>query len=447
MGALPAGLPGPRGLPLVGLLPRFRRDPLRLLEETVRHHGPLCSLPLGPVCFLLVHEPAWIEQVLVVQHARFRKGRALQGPARRLLGNCLLTSEGDFWLRQRRLIQPAFHKQRLATYGAAMVELTLRHIQGWKPGDRRDVAREMMRLTLAIAARTLFGADVQGEADAVGEALTVAMEYLVHRTRSLLRVPETWPTPANRRALRAVEHLNAILYRIIGERRRTGEDTGDLLSMLIHAVDEGGGQMTPEQLRDEAMTIFLAGHETTANALAWTIYLLSQHPEVEERLGAEVDAALGGRPPGVDDLDRLPYTAAVIRESLRLYPPAWLLGRRSAEPFELGGHTFPAGQDVFTSPWVMHRDPRFWEDPLAFRPERWLDGLERRLPRFAYFPFGGGPRVCIGSRFAEMEAALVLAILAQRFRFRLVPGHPVAPQPLVTLRPRRGVAVILQGRP
>lgn len=439
-GALPRAL----GLPGIGLLPRFRRDPLGTLEAVARRHGPLAWLRLGRVDFLLVGEPEHVEQVLVVQHHRFVKGRGVEA-LRLALGEGLLTSEGELWRRQRRLAQPAFHRPRVAAYGEAMVAYARRHVESWRDGEVRDLAAEMARLTLAVAAKTLFDVDVEAEAGRVARALEAGMRAFVARTRALLPLPPHWPLPAYVRFRRALAELDEVVYGIVAQRRAAGGgDRGDLLSALMAAVDEQGAGMTPRQLRDEVVTLLLAGHETTANALAWTWYLLARHPEAAKRLRQELDGVLGGRDPAVDDLPRLPYAQAVIGESLRLYPPAWILSRRAVEPFALGPHRFPAGTQVLIPIGVIHRDPRWYEEPTAFRPERWLGDLPRRLPPLAYLPFGGGPRRCIGETFALQEAVLVLCVMARRFAVELLPGARVEPEPVVTLRLRHGLPVRLR---
>lgn len=437
--------PSPKGLPLIGLFREYRRDFLGMLLRAAREHGDVVRLPVGPRTLVLLNHPDYIEQVLVREQHKFVKGGGIE-VTRRLLGQGLLTSEGEFWRRQRRLAQPAFHRARVMSYGQTMVDYTLRHLESWQDGDRRDIGQEMMQLTLAIALKTLFDADVESDAREIGQALSFLMKYAVGRFRSLVKVPESWPTPRNRRAERAYRYLDSVVYRIIESRRRSGEDRGALLSMLIHATDEDGSQMTPQQLRDETMTIFLAGHETTALALTWTWYLLSENVQAEAQLHSELDRVLGGRQPSADDLERLPYLDAVVHESMRLYPPAYAVVRRALEPFEVGGYAFPAGTQLLLSPWAMHRDPRYYDQPEEFRPERWLDGSARRLPAYAYFPFGGGPRRCIGQSFALMEAALVVATIAQRFALRLAPRHPVVPEPLITLRPKYGVVMTISGR-
>jgi cytochrome P450 len=368
--------------------------------------------------------------------------------AKRLLGEGLLTSEGEFHLRQRRLAQPAFHRQRIAGYAATMVEYADRACDQWRAGETRDVAREMMRLTLAIAGKTLFDANVEGEADEIGKALTTTFDLFNTLTLPFRQLLERLPLPASKRFLKARERLDATIYRIINERRASGEDRGDLLSMLIAARDEegDGSGMTDEQLRDEAMTIFLAGHETTANALTWTWYLLSQHPEIEARFHAEVDEVLKGALPTAEDFPRLRYTEMVFAEVMRLYPPAWVIGRRALSDHQIEGYRIPARSILLISPFVTHHDARFYPDPFRFDPERWTPEARESRQKFSYFPFGGGPRLCIGESFAWMEGALVLATIAQRFRMRLAPGHPVEMRPLVTLRPKHGMRMILESR-
>jgi cytochrome P450 len=305
----------------------------------------------------------------------------------------------------------------------------------------------MMLLTLAITVKTLFGAEVDAEANRVGESLSYLMRYQIGRVRAAIRLPETWLTKGKRRADAEYQYLDSLVYRIIAERRASGVLGRDVLSLLMGAMDEDGSQMTPRQLRDESMTLFLAGHETTALTLSWTWYLLSQNAAAEARLHEELAQALGGRAPQVEDIPRLPYLDAVIREALRLYPPAYILSRTAIEPFELGGYAFPRDVTVLMLPWIMHRQARYFDEPELFRPERWLDGLAERLPAYAYFPFGGGPRRCIGQGFALMEAALLVGVIAQRFRFRLVPGHPVVPEPLITLRAKHGIRMEIEARP
>ena len=429
------------------LVRAFTRDSLGFLTAAAREHGDVVQWRLGTERMALVNHPDDVRDVLVTRGRSFRKGRGLER-ARLLLGDGLLTSEGDFHLRQRRLAQPAFHRQRVAAYGASMTALAARAGARWRPGETLDAADEMMRLALAIVGETLFGADMEGEAGEIGEALTQALHAF---SFAMLPFGELLQRatflPPVRRFNRARARLDATVYRLIAERRAGAGGGDDLLSMLVAARDtEGDGAgMTDEQLRDEAMTILLAGHETTANALTWTWYLLSQHPAAEAALHAELADALGGRAPGADDLPRLPYARMVLAESMRLFPPAWVIGRRAVEPYAVRGETLPARTVVLVSQYVVHRDPRWWPEPERFRPERWAEDAGDR-PRFAYFPFGAGTRVCIGEQFAWMEGVLVLATIAQRWRLRLVPGHPVAPQPIVTLRPRWGMKMVAEPR-
>ena len=444
--------PGPRarfpGQHLLGM----QRDPLAFLTRIAREHGDVARFRLGRQEIWLLSHPDHVRDVLVTHNRRFVKGRALDR-AKLLLGEGLLTSGGDVHLRQRRLAQPAFHRQRIAAYADEMVRLAQRHRDEWRNGDTLDVARAMNRLTLAIAGRTLFGADVEGQADAIGSALTDAISlFEIARLpipQRLLDLLVRLPIGGGRMFTRARARLDAVVYRMIAERRAGGTDRGDLLSMLLLATDvEGDGSgMTDEQLRDEVLTIFLAGHETTANALAWSFHLLGRHPEVEAALHEEADRVLGGRAATSDDLPALPWTRAVFAESMRLYPPAWVIGRRALEPHPAGGHVVPPDALILLSQWVVHRDPRWWPEPERFAPERWIgDAAERARPKLAYFPFGAGPRQCIGEQFAWTEGILVLATIAQRWRLRPIPGQTPTKRPLITLRMDGGTGMRLEQR-
>jgi cytochrome P450 len=402
-----------------------------------RDYGDIVTMRYYSFRVYFISHPDYIEQVLVTDNRKFIKGRILR-KNKQLFGNGLLTSEGDFWLRQRRLAQPAFHRGRVASYADTMVRYASRIAKEWRSGEQCDIHAEMMRLTLSIVAKTLFDADVDREAKRVGHALEAIM-HLNSDFRKLILTPTWLPTPRKVRATIATAKLNRIIYRFVEERRASGVDNGDLLSMLLAARDDDGSRMTDRQLRDEAITIFLAGHETTANALAWTWMLLAQNPQVESKLHEELGRVLGGRVPTVDDLPSLRYTNNVVTESLRLYPPAWGMARVAIEDTEIAGYPIPKGCGVSLAQWVVHRDPRWFEAPLEFRPERWEGDLLKRLPRFAYFPFGGGPRQCIGSNFAVMEANLLLATLAQQFRISLVPGREIIPAASITLRPKTGI--------
>jgi cytochrome P450 len=427
-----------------GQLGMVRRDPLAFFTHCAKTYGDITGMRYFNFRVFFINHPDFIEDVLVNNARKFHKGRVLQAN-KGVFGEGLLTSEGSFWLRQRRLAQPAFHRARIATYAETMVQYTQRLLESWRDGEERDIHEEMMRVTLQIVGKTLFDADVTKDAQEVGQSLELLMELSADFGKAIM-IPEWVPTLHNLRKSRAIRKLDKIIYRIIEERRKSERDTGDLLSMLLAARDDDGSRMTDKQLRDESITLFLAGHETTANALSWTWWLLAQNPEAEGKLHAELDSLLAGRAPTLDDVPKLKYTEQVLTESLRLYPPAWGTARVAMEDHEIGGYHVPKGTGVSLTQWTMHRDPRWFTDPEIFRPERWEDGLAKRLPRFAYFPFGGGPRQCIGNTFALMEATLVLATIAQKFRFRLVAGHPVVPLPSITLRPRHGIRAFLEAR-
>ena len=442
--------PGPRRSLIPGRqMFSFRRDPLAFLSRLAREYGDIAYFKMGPQRAFFLNHPDYIRDVLVTHHENFHKGRALQR-AKRLLGEGLLTSENAHHRRQRRLAQPAFHRGRIDGYGDEMVECAARAAARWRQGETLDIAREMTRLTLAIVGKTLFYADVEADADDVGRALTEVMDLFGYLMLPYSELFEKLPIPATRRFQRARASLDAIIYRIIDERRRSGADRGDLLSMLLVAEDaEGdGGRMSNEQVRDEAMTLFLAGHETTANLMTWAWYLLATHPEVERRLHDELDAVLeGGRLPRTEDLPRLRYTEMVVAEVMRLYPPAWAIGRLTIREHEVGGYRIPTGALVLVSQYVMHRDARYFTEPERFDPERWTPEAKSERPQFSYFPFGGGPRRCIGEGFAWMEAVLLVSTIASRWRMRLVAGRRVETSPLITLRPGKdGVHVTLERR-
>ena len=438
--------PGPRGLSLLRATLELTRDPLGVFSRAASEFGDIVLIPFPWNHRLLLSNPDDIEQVFVLDQHKFHKGIILKEAGKHLLGNGLLTSEGEFWRRQRRLAQPAFHRPRIATYATTMVEFANLHLQSWHDGEVRDLAAEMKDLTAAIAVKTLFGVELKSEALGVSQALKLITRQEFRRLRSPLRMRWRRSNEAQKRLDEAYSHLNSIVFRIIEDRRERAAQGDDLLSMLMNAVDEDGGRMSPKQLRDEVMTLFLAGHETTALALAWSWFLLAENPRTELCLHEELARFLAGRLPTLDDLEHLPYLNAVIQESLRLYPPAYAVGRTAIEPFQIKGYFFPAGLTVLAMQWVVHRSPRYFEKPDVFLPERWLDGLAERLPHYAYFPFGGGPRRCIGQGFALMEAALILATIAQRYRFRLLPEQRVVPDPLVTLNAKYGIRMTLQER-
>jgi cytochrome P450 len=438
--------PGPKPRPLLGLFREFRKQPADFLERAARQYGDLAFFPLGPQNIYLASHPDFVQEILVTRQNQFKKSRMLER-ARVLLGEGLLTSEGNLHLRQRRLVQPAFHRDRLISYAAVMVECAAQCRERWTRDATLDLSVEMAHLTLAIVARTLFSANVDSEADEIGRALSEVFKMF-----ELILLPysdwiEKLPLPPIRRFHRARALLDSIIYRLIAERRADGNrDTGDLLSMLLAAQDEDGSVMTDQQIRDEALTLFVAGHETTAVAITWAWYLLSQNPEAESLFHAELDRVLAGRLPTFEDLPRLRYAEGVFAETLRLYPPAWGIGRRALADVEIAGYTIPAGSIVVVSPWVVHRDPRWFHEPLKFSPERWLAENTSR-PKFAYFPFGGGTRICIGERFALAEGVLLLATLGQRWRFRLESGHRVETRPLITLRAKYGMRMTAVAAP
>lgn len=444
----PRPIPGPKPHWLTGNLPGFVRDRLGFLTDLARDHGDVVAIRFYHRKILVVNHPDLIEEVLVTRNRQFIKHFALRW-AKPTLGEGLLTSEGDFWRRQRRLSQPAFHREKVAGHAGVMVSYTERMLEGWADGQTLDLQDAMMRLTLEIVAKCLFDADVSGDSADASAAMETVLHCFTGRVNSFINLPMFIPTPTNLRLRRAKARLDRIVYGMIAARRASGEDRGDLLSMLLSATDpveEGGSGMTDLQLRDEAMTLFMAGHETTANTMAWVFFLLSKNPEAEAKLHAELDEVLPDRPPTFDDLPRLAYAERVVTEALRLYPTVWLLGREAIEPTEVGGHPVPVGTTVYMSQWVVHRDPRFFEDPLEYRPDRWLDGLAKKIPRYAYFPFGGGPRICIGNAFAMMEATLLLATIARRFRVKVAHPEAVVPLPTMTLRPVGGMEVVLEAR-
>lgn len=441
-------IPGPKGYPLIGNLLEMGSDPLDFFTRCARDYGDFVQCKLGRDRFYLLNNPAYIEYVLVTNHRNFIKSKDYRQEDMRLLfGQGLLTSDGEFWLRQRRLSQPAFHRDRIIRYAAMMVAYTQQMLGTWHDGETRDIHQDMTRVTLDVVARTLFDTDITDKAAAVGKAMRGLGEELANDYGVLgYLIPFSVPTPRHLRFRRAVSDLDNIVYTIIRQHRNNDEDNGDLLTMLLAARDEDGSQLSDQQVRDEVMTLFLAGHETTALALSWTWYLLAQHPEVEAKLVAELQAVLAGREPTAADLPRLHYSEQIINESLRLYPPAWLIGRQVEKECEIGGHHLAAGDNLVLCQWTMHRDPRYYDDPERFNPERWTDEMKGNLPKYAYFPFGGGPRLCIGLQFARMEATLMLATIAQQFHFDLAPTNKIAMLPSITLRPRHGVKVTLQRR-
>lgn len=435
-------------LPFFGNALTFLREPLGFLRGTRERYGDVVNVSLGPLKVTLVSHPDLVEDILVTRNKLWNKDRFIHQTLRPVLGDGLLSSEGDFWRRQRRLAQPAFHRDRIAGYGDIMVAHTQRLSLRWRDGATRDVHADMMCLTLEIVAETLFGANVGDHGGRVGKALESVQDVVTNPIEIFFPFTRELPTPGRRRFDRAVKELDSIIYGVIEKRRARSEggegESNDLLSMLLHAKDDDGSRMSDKQLRDECMTLFLAGHETTAITLSWTWLLLSQHPDVDAKLKREIDEVLGDRPASFADLPKLRYASDVIAESLRLYPPAWSMGREARDDVEVGGYRISAGDQVWFCPWAIHRDARWFDNPDAFLPERWKGDLAKTLHRYAYFPFGGGPRFCIGQAFAQMEAVLLLVTLARSFRVEAT--KTPRPLPSVTLRPKNGLHVKLRSR-
>lgn len=424
----------------------FRKKPTEFLTKLSKL-GDVTNFRIGKQQAFLINHPDLIRDLLVTSHSKFFKGRALQR-AKSLLGEGLLTSEKEFHLRQRRMIQPSFHRHRINEYARAMIEFGGQMADEWSDGEVLDISEEIMRLTLQIVGKTLFSTNVENTANEVGKAMTTIVSMFNFMLFPFSEILEKLPLPPIKRLRNARKTLDEVIFKIIDERRKSGADKGDLLSMLLLAQDEEtGGEMTDEQVRDECLTLFLAGHETTANALTWTFYLLSQNSDAAEKFHAELDAVLVGKPLSPEDYPRLKYTEAVLAESLRLYPPAWTLGRLSIEEHEFGGFHVPAKSLVLASQFVMHRDERFWENAESFQPERWEKlSVKEAGNRFIYFPFSKGVRSCIGESFAWMEGVLLLAILGRKWKLNLMPEQKIALQPLITLRPKYGMKMKVERR-
>jgi cytochrome P450 len=450
------------------LVREFLHDPIRMLQRISSKYGDISYFKLGRQSVYLINSPDYIEKVLVYDHRNFRKGKRLQ-LAKALLGEGLVTSEGDLHNRQRRIIQPIFHPKQITTYGKIITDYATRLNQKWKDGDTLDILKEMMELTLSIICKSVLDYDVESEAEDVGKALTICRNYSKRLQSPLGHILDKIPILPNvKGARKAREELDDLVYGLIKERRQSPEygvtSYDDLLTRLLQAQDTTepkptfgskstssaatpSSGMSDTQVRDEVMTIFIAGHETTANTLTWTFYLLSQNPDIEKKLLAELLTEIdGNRTPTVDDIPKLTFTEKVLRESMRLYPPVWLIGRSVDNDYTLGKYTVPAGSTIMMSQYVMHHDPRYFNDPDRFDPERWSSEAKSSLPRFSYFPFGGGIRGCIGEPFAWMESILVLASIARQWKMSLVPGHHVELDPAITLRPKYGVKMKLGRR-
>ena len=441
--------PGPRGYPVLGVLPHLRSNPIRTFLDAADRYGDLVHLKAGPYHGFLACDPADIKHVLQDNARNYHKS-PLYDRLRDSLGNGLLTSEDSFWLRQRRLAQPAFHRQRVKAMAGAMVDCTRQMLERWdgiaSRGDAIDIVAEMMALTQAIIVRTMFSTDLGATAAIVNRTWPI-INRRIGETFWSTKLETSLPLPANRRFWRALRELETVVYQIIADRRKTQRDESDLLSMFLAARDEEtGAGMTDRQLRDEVVTMLLAGHETTSLALSWTYYLLSQHPEVEQGIADEVERVIGDGQPGFEHLDRLICTRRAIEESLRLYPPAWGFSRRALGDDGIGGYRVPKGALVFLIPFVIHRRPALWPNPDRFDPDRFTPEQEAQRPRFAYIPFGGGPRGCIGNQFAMVEAQLIVAAIAQRYRIELMRDQDIRPEPLITLRPAPGIRAIVRKR-
>ena len=440
--------PAAKREPITGNLRAMQRDPLTFLLGLQRRFGDVSRFFFFSQPDYFISSPAGVKRVLQENNRNYSKNHYSYGVLKHALGNGLLTNDGESWLSQRRLMQPAFHRQRIAGFGETMTRLTEEMLdKRWQgaaaQGKVIDVAAEMHRLTLRIAGMTLFSEDLTSASSEMGPSIVVAQRRLTEQFFQPF-LPMWLPTPGHREFGSAMAVQDKVVYDLIAERRADGRDRGDLLSMLLQARDADTGKgMDDKQLRDEVITLMDAGHETTANAMTWIWYLLSQHPLVGRKLRDELAHVLAGRTPTAQDLSNLPYTRLVVDEALRLYPPAWVISRLAENEDEICGYTIPAKSVVLVSPYTMHRNPRYWDNPEGFDPERFSKERAEGRPPYAYFPFGGGPRLCIGNSFALTEAALLLATIAQRFRLDLVPGHPVVAEPLITLRAKYGIKVTL----
>lgn len=421
-------------------------DQLAFALTLSKDYGGISYSELGPVNMYQINDPELVHEVLVEKANKFHKADRMKTALKAFAGNGLLLSEGDFWKRQRKLAQPAFHIKRIESYAQTMVEHAQNMLDGWRSGETRYIDREMMKLTLSIVCKTLFDADVSGDAERVGVLMTEVLEESNEKINSAFELPEWIPSRKRAHRKAVLAELDAIIQRFIEDRQRSGEDKGDLLSMLLDARDEDGSGMDAKQLRDEAMTLFIAGHETTAMALSWAWYLLANNPACMQKLQQEVDNVLQGRAPTMHDLANLPYSDMVLKEALRLYPPASGVTRQAVEDVQIGDYTLESGVMISLSIYAMQRSPLYFPNPDSFDPERFSKENESKIPRYAYLPFGGGPRVCIGNMFAIMEARLILAAVAQRYDLELEAGQDVVAETLLTIRPKNGIRMKLKQR-
>lgn len=445
--------PGPKELPVIGQALRLRRDIIGLLREAAAY-GDISTVSLNPMTICLTNHPRLNREILVTHHRTVSRGQAAYQPYHWLMGNSVATSTGSAHLTQRRLMQPQFHRRHIEKFGQTMTEMTLRRAEVWTDGAALDIEQEMRELTLQIIVKLLFGVDQSDIVDRLSTALAQTNAYLFLRSvqpPTLRNYLHSLPLPSSQRFRRAKAFVDETVYRTIGERRESAENHADLLSLLLQARYEGdngedGGGMSDEQVRDELVTLYFAGHDTTATGLTWALYLVSENPEVEAQLHAELDEALDGRPATFTDLPNLPFTDQIVTESLRLYPPVWLIGRMVYQSVNIGGFLIPPGVNMIVCPIITHRDPRWFEQPDEFRPQRWTEEFRKQLPPFAYFPFGGGPTQCIGEGIAWMEMKIILANLCQRWRFRHDPDHRAEMLPQVTLLPKGGMPATVERR-
>jgi cytochrome P450 len=438
--------PGPEALPFFGNLLEFQRDQLGFLQRMQRTYGDIVTIHAGNEPYVLLFRPEYVRYLLTEHQRDFMTTQSGGGDLMEVLGEGLITIEGEAHRQQRRLVQPAFHKKRVESYADYMVQYTREMLDTWESGEVIDIAQAMQQLTLRIVARSLFGLELIDQINEIGQNFTQMVEHRRSLLARLLHVYVDQPFTLYGKRMEGKRRIDAFIYKLIEQRRTTGEDRGDVLSMLL-ATQDDEHPLSNQQFRDHVMTFMAAGHETTANALNWTFYLLAQNPEPREKLLYELQTVLAGRAPTLNDLPKLPYTEWIINESMRIYPPVWMMGRRSVVPFEMDGYHFPAGMTFVLSQWVIHHHPDLWQDPETFRPERWDPVNGEKIQPWSYFPFGGGPRICIGMPFAQLEAKLLLATIMQRYTPRVVPGFPVVAKPRVTLRLKHGLHMILENTP
>ena len=439
--------PGPKGLPFIGSSFHYFKDILGFIINVRETYGEIAFFKLGNRKMYMVSDPEIIKDVLITKSRNFTKSRALKR-AKMVVGEGLLTSEGNFHLKQRRMIQPVFLQKRISKYASIMSEHTVRITESWQDGKILDIHKEMMKVTFSIVVKTLFNSDVEKDPDEIGNALTQVMKQFTRLVFPFSEYLDKLPIPSIKRCKDALMKLDETIYELIEERRNALDNYDDLLSLLlsVRSEDPGDNGMSNQQIRDEAITLFIAGQETTANSISWALYLISKHPDVENKLVEEVNSISDSRALNAEDYANLKFTKMVFTEAMRLYPPAWTVVRRAIEDYNLKDYIVPSGADIFMSQYVVHRDSRYYSDPYEFKPARWKDDFIKTIPKFAYFPFGGGSRLCIGEGFAWMEGVLVLANLLSKWKFRLSHKQIVKPDPLITLRPKNGIEMWVEKR-